>query len=567
MGCTRRALLLGLTVCLGAWAETVRYEVRGRLVPATSASVWLHGATAPFEDSTLADESGQFRFHDLLPGTYTLGVFVPARGEMRRTIEIGPSHADARKRVALSVELRDEDFESKDSLRHSAMVSVKELAIPDQARREYDEAEKKLAKRDVQEAVAHLERAVELAPQFAAAWNHLGTIAYQSRDYARAESSFRKALDADPGFYQALVNLGGVLLNLKQANEALNYNLYAALSRPNDALANSQLGMNYFLLNRLDLSRKYLTIATHLDPGHFSHPQLILAEIDLRQHDRAAAAGELEEFLQYHPDSPEAGRVKENLARLRTQADPAQSYAGTGMAHSFTEQPDLPLLDTGPFRVSRRDGRYFLESRDASGQVREERIDATIGSGRHLRILLHRSGQTWEELSVAWYPDGSGRYGPDPGFGFSASCMACHSSSDGSQVSAIGCQACHGSAAGGKPSQSVCAQCHLESNSRHSAHGTSPADSDDHFELNSAAYRLLQSRCYQAMAGKLTCATCHPAHGFSKNTAELRMVCRSCHPETHERAALDCNHCHMPKRHTQDAGGVLVTDHRIQRPL
>ena len=37
--------------------------------------------------------------------------------------------------------------------------------------------------------------------------------------------------------------------------------------------------MNYFYLGKLDLSQKYLTLAARLDPGHFSHPQLLLAEI------------------------------------------------------------------------------------------------------------------------------------------------------------------------------------------------------------------------------------------------------------------------------------------------
>ena len=185
---------------------------------------------------------------------------------MRRTIEVGPSQADARNRIELTVELRDGEFESHDSVRRDAMVSAKELAIPERARREYEEAEKRLARRDVEGAVAHFERAVELAPQFSEAWNHLGTIAYQARDYPRAESCFRKALDADPEAFQPLVNLGGVLFNLSKFDEALQYNLYAALTRPNDALANSQLGMSYFYLGKLDLAQKYLTAANRSIP-------------------------------------------------------------------------------------------------------------------------------------------------------------------------------------------------------------------------------------------------------------------------------------------------------------
>jgi len=565
----RFAPVVLMTVVLCAPADTARYELRGRLLPATRASVWLHGATAPFEDSTLADGDGHFRFRDLLAGTYTLGVFVPARGEMRRTIEVGPSHAGSGRRIELTVELQDGELESRDSVRRSAIVSAKELAIPEHARREYEEAEKRLARRDVEGAVAHFQRAVELAPQFSEAWNHLGTLAYQARDYTRAESCFRKALDADPSAFQPLVNLGGVSINLGKFEEALEYNLYAALTRPSDALANSQLGMSYFYLGKLDLAQKYLTAAKHLDPAHFSHPQLMLAEVYLRRQDRTAAASEMEEFLQYHPDSPQAGQVKEKLTQLRAQSDPAQTFAATGMARTFVEPPELPPLEGDPYSVLHKDGRYYLQNRDPEGRVQQTGIDATIGSGRHARMVLSRTADGgWMELPLAWYSADGGKYAAGPGFGFSANCLACHARQRGDHPAAFGCASCHGAAGSGKPGQSVCLECHLETSGPNSAHG--PEDkvaAEDKFELNSAGYRLLQSRCYQGSAGKLTCVTCHPPHSFSKTLAEYRMVCRGCHPTMHNSAALDCTRCHMPRRQTQDAARMMVTDHRIRRPL
>jgi tetratricopeptide (TPR) repeat protein len=351
-----RCALLLLAVMLAVPAQTVRYELRGRLKPGVRASVWLHGAITPFDDGTLSDDEGRFRFRDLPAGAYTLGAFVPGRGEMRRTIEVGPSLADAKGRIDLVVDLESAPFESHDSLRRGAVVSARELAIPERANREYVEAAKSLNRRDVEGAVAHLKRAVEIAPQFAAAWNYLGTIAYQTHDFKGAETYFRRGLEADPQAYEPLVNLGGVLVNLQKFDEALQYNRHAVLTRPNDALANAQLGMTYFYLGNAELSRKYLTAATRIDPGHFSHPQLMLAEIDIRQGDRAAAARELEEFLKYHPDWPEAAKLKEHIARLRQPAalsaqaaapaaDPAQAYAATGMARSFSTSPDLPLVD------------------------------------------------------------------------------------------------------------------------------------------------------------------------------------------------------------------------------
>ena len=61
------------------------------------------------------------------------------------------------------------------------------------------------------------------------------------------------------GAYEPLVNLGGVLINLHELEEALDVNLRAVLTRPNDPLANSQLGLTYFEVGNYDLALKYLT--------------------------------------------------------------------------------------------------------------------------------------------------------------------------------------------------------------------------------------------------------------------------------------------------------------------
>jgi len=309
------ALLALLLALLAAEPET--YDLAGQIVPETRASVSLFGATTPFSTSTLSDLRGRFEFRKLLAGTYTLAVFVPSRGELRQTIEVGPSLADPKGRVAVTVDMRDSKLLSEEVLRRRHMVPARELTIPDRARQEYANAQKMLSKRDVPAAIAHLDKAVEMAPQFSAAWNNLGTIAYQSRDYARAEKHFRESLEQDPEAFEPLVNLGGALLSLEKFDEAMKYNLHAVLSRPNDALANSQTGMNYFYLGDLDRALQYLNRAKRLDPAHFSHPQLLLAEIHLRRDNRAAAAEELADFLARHPDWPQADKMREAIAKLR----------------------------------------------------------------------------------------------------------------------------------------------------------------------------------------------------------------------------------------------------------
>jgi tetratricopeptide (TPR) repeat protein len=108
-----------------------------------------------------------------------------------------------------------------------------------------------------------------------------------------------------------------VLHTVGRYSEALGYNLYAVQEQPKDALANVQLGMTYYHLGDMERGLKYLIEAKRLDPGHFSYPQLSLAEIYLRRGDRRAAVGEFEDFLKRHPDSPYAVKVRFELSRLR----------------------------------------------------------------------------------------------------------------------------------------------------------------------------------------------------------------------------------------------------------
>jgi Tfp pilus assembly protein PilF len=190
-------------------------------------------------------------------------------------------------------------------------VSLRELAVPDKAKDKYEDAQRRIAKRDLDGAKRSLMAALSLAPEYSAAWNALGTISTDP------EPNFRRALQSDPDNLDAVLNLGGWLLKTGRAEDALGYNQRAAFELPGDATAHAQLGMNLYQLGKLSDAERSLLAAKRIDPKEPSLPQLFLAEIYARRGEKSRAASEIEELLAARPPDTLAVTLRAAIAKLR----------------------------------------------------------------------------------------------------------------------------------------------------------------------------------------------------------------------------------------------------------
>lgn len=301
-----------------------------------------------------------------------------------------------------------------------------------------------------------------------------------------------------------------------------------------------------------------------------------------------------------------------NAAECR-ECHPAivEAYQRTGMGRSVSLFPQ-PADARYYHRLSNRHytiaggkmRRHQLNAGRGEVNVIEKSIDVAIGSGNHAITYVHRSPEgRLIELPVSSYTlDG---WAMSPGYDkpdhldfrreVNDSCLFCHS--DGKQPAPIGCGRCHGDGAAhsAKPSRAnivnpkrltperqldVCLQCHLETASSgfpdslrkpgRDVFAFKPGEAltdykvyfdrpnTERFEVNHAGYGMLQSRCFTASGGKLTCLTCHAAHTF-----RARRACNGCHNSEHSREATDCESCHMTKGRTHDAPHVAMTNHWI----
>jgi predicted CXXCH cytochrome family protein len=233
---------------------------------------------------------------------------------------------------------------------------------------------------------------------------------------------------------------------------------------------------------------------------------------------------------------------------------------------------------------------------------------------------------TWYEQEKRWAVSPGFDTAAPPDFTRRAdeSCLFCHNAfpgKGGALGEGIDCARCHGDgatharlAARGAPLRDIrtaivnpvrlrlarqldiCMQCHLETTSVELPQMIRRFDREvfsyrpgeplgsyivhfdvesgaDRFEIVNQAYRLRQSACFRSSQERLVCTTCHDPHTAVRGDAVapwFRSKCVGCHPVVKsaghpDLATADCAACHMPKRRTEDAIHVVMTDHRIAR--
>lgn len=102
----------------------------------------------------------------------------------------------------------------------------------------------------IADAAARFREAVRLDPSFAEAWNSLGLVSYERRDYAGAAEFHKRAVLQKPDFAEALSNLGTDFLFMGRFPDAAAAFEKVIALVPEMPEAHNNLGLVYEQLNR-----------------------------------------------------------------------------------------------------------------------------------------------------------------------------------------------------------------------------------------------------------------------------------------------------------------------------
>ena len=199
-------------------------------------------------------------------------------------------------------------------------ISMTSMMAPKDAKKAFEKAQEDLKKKKAEEAQKELQKAVAIYPKYADAWNRLGSLQNQNKDYAGARESFQKAIEADPKLAPPYVEMAILEAREGKWKESADYSGHAIRLDPFDypvafyfdALAN-------YNLQNWDAAEKSARQLQKLDPNHrFPLGTRILGSVLAQKKDYPGAAQQMRNYLSFAGNAKDADEVRGQLKELES---------------------------------------------------------------------------------------------------------------------------------------------------------------------------------------------------------------------------------------------------------
>jgi tetratricopeptide (TPR) repeat protein len=210
----------------------------------------------------------------------------------------------------------------------SAIVSARELRIPEKAMKAFDKGTQFLAARQAAKSVPEFERAIKAFPGFYEAYYKLGIANLDLQRPAEAEAAFSKSIElSEARFAPPYFALGLTLSNENQLPEAETVIRLGLGLDPDDAAGNFTLAWVLFSASRLADAEKSVRQAIQ-HSANFAMAYLLLAQIHRQQHNFLELVADLDVYLKIEPSGPrsEAARLVRTQAQHVLDEQSARSY-------------------------------------------------------------------------------------------------------------------------------------------------------------------------------------------------------------------------------------------------
>jgi Tfp pilus assembly protein PilF len=272
--------------------------------PADMAKVELRRFSGELVALEYTRTSGEFRFFNILAGSYIVTVSLDGYLPVQETVDIslGPQ-------MGMLLYLRK--IEQPNPAAPSETVSVRELSIPTKARTAFRRGvELAYQKQDIVGGIKYFDRAIRELPGYYEAYYEKGMLHIQLGQYQEAEQAFRKSLELSESQYaRAYFGLAGLFSTQGRYAEA------EASARKGLELDSAswqglfELGRALLGLDRTTEAESTIQAARQNNPD-YAPVYLLLANVHIRQKNYPALLGDLEEYLKRQPEGPDSDQAR-----------------------------------------------------------------------------------------------------------------------------------------------------------------------------------------------------------------------------------------------------------------
>lgn len=261
--------------------------------------------------------NGRFRFENLSNGTYYISVRLEGSEVANVRVTLLASAGDSRiggdYRQDIALEWRPAPTGREEKGRVISAAKVYDRTTANGSL--FDKAEKSMGEKDYARAITLLHQLVASDQKDYEAWTELGTAYFLTKKHEEAERAYSQALQLEPTFILALLDLGKLHLEQKNFESAIETLTKAVALPPPSAEANYFLGEAYLNLKKGSKAVAYMNEALKIDPLGKAEIHLRIAEIYDAVGLKDLASLEYEKFLTKRPDYPD----KKKLQRYITQ--------------------------------------------------------------------------------------------------------------------------------------------------------------------------------------------------------------------------------------------------------
>jgi Flp pilus assembly protein TadD len=259
------------------------------------------------------DRLGKFRFSGLVPDQYVVSVHTPGFKDTQQQVDLQTASSEY-------VQLQLVPDKSAPPGATPSRTGTINANVPTEARDEYEKGVTALLaggkKEKLEEAARHLERAVNLHPDFFEAQLELGTVYMDLKRWDKAEVALRRATEIDSKSANALFALGEAQRRQKKYAEAEKSLQKGITLDEKSWQGHFNLGHVYWDIGDWAKAGPHIGRALQLKPD-FAEGHLLAGNILLKARQAQNAMVEFQEYLRLSPQGEYASEARALVEKIK----------------------------------------------------------------------------------------------------------------------------------------------------------------------------------------------------------------------------------------------------------